>query len=305
VKLQQTVEVRPARYEVGGGAAPNEVDSRCIHAYYLTRKRRILATVGVMLAMFLAALDQTIVGTAIPRIVGELQGLEFYAWVATAYMVASTTMTPISGKLGDLFGRKPMLLVGILGFVLASALCGQAQNMAELLAFRGVQGLFAGVVFASVVASVADLFEPRTRARIMGVFAGIFGIASIAGPVVGGYLTDNISWRWIFYVNVPVGLAALAIVLLTMPAVAQRASWRDIDFAGAFALVSSYLSWAGARAVSRGTLPAHWPSLLRPAPPKNFIGRSRSGGEGSRQGPHEGTPGAQCVGGKPNAAISG
>jgi EmrB/QacA subfamily drug resistance transporter len=239
VKLQQTVEVRPARYEVGGGAAPNEVDSRCIHAYYLTRKRRILATVGVMLAMFLAALDQTIVGTAIPRIVGELQGLEFYAWVATAYMVASTTMTPISGKLGDLFGRKPMLLVGILGFVLASALCGQAQNMAELLAFRGVQGLFAGVVFASVVASVADLFEPRTRARIMGVFAGIFGIASIAGPVVGGYLTDNISWRWIFYVNVPVGLAALAIVLLTMPAIAERASWRDIDFAGAFALAAT------------------------------------------------------------------
>ena len=205
----------------------------------MTRNARILATVGVGLAMFLAALDQTIVGTALPRIVAELQGLEFYAWVATAYMVASTTMTPISGKLGDLFGRKPVLLAGILGFVLASALCGQARDMTELVAFRGLQGLFGGVLFASVFASVADLFDPRTRARIQGVFGGIFGIASIVGPVVGGYLTDNIGWRWVFYVNVPVGLAALAAVLITMPAVAHRASWRDIDFAGAFALAAT------------------------------------------------------------------
>ncbi len=205
----------------------------------LSRNARILATIGVALAMFLAALDQTIVGTALPRIVGELQGLEFYAWVATAYMVASTTTTPISGKLGDLFGRKPVLLIGILGFVLASALCGQAQNMTELVLFRGVQGLFGGVLFASVFASVADLFDPRTRARVQGVFGGIFGIASIVGPVVGGYLTDNVGWRWVFYVNVPVGLVALAVVFATMPAVAHKASWRDIDFVGAFALAAT------------------------------------------------------------------
>ena len=205
----------------------------------MTRNARILATIGIALAMFLAALDQTIVGTALPRIVGELKGLEFYAWVATAYMVASTTTTPISGKLGDLFGRKPVLLIGILGFVLASALCGQAQDMAQLVAFRGVQGLFGGVLFASVFASVADLFDPKTRARVQGMFGGIFGIASIIGPVVGGYLTDNVGWRWVFYVNVPVGIIALAVVFLTMPAVAHRASWRDIDFAGAFTLTAT------------------------------------------------------------------
>src|SRR6266545_6254994 len=225
-------------HEVGAACAPAPARRTQMPAE-MDRNARILATVGVGLAMFLAALDQTIVGTALPRIVGELQGLEFYAWVATAYMVASTTTTPISGKLGDLFGRKPVLLIGILGFVLASALCGQAQNMTELVLFRGVQGLFGGVLFASVFASVADLFDPRTRARVQGVFGGIFGIASIVGPVVGGYLTDNVGWRWVFYVNVPVGLVALAVVFATMPAVAHKASWRDIDFVGAFALAAT------------------------------------------------------------------
>jgi EmrB/QacA subfamily drug resistance transporter len=205
----------------------------------MSRNARILAAVGIALAMFLAALDQTIVGTALPHIVGELQGLEFYAWVATAYMVASTTTTPIAGKLGDLFGRKPALLVGIIGFVLASALCGQAQNMTELVAFRGVQGLFGGALFASVFASVADLFDPKTRARVQGMFGGIFGIASVVGPVVGGYLTDNIGWRWVFYVNVPVGIIALIVVFITMPSRQHQASWRDIDFLGAGALVAT------------------------------------------------------------------
>ena len=205
----------------------------------MSRNARILATIGVALCLFLAALDQTIVGTALPRIVAELQGLEFYAWVATAYMVASTTMVPISGKLGDLFGRKPALLVGIIGFVLASALCGQAQNMTELVAFRGVQGLFGGVLFASVFASVADLFDLRTRARVQGIFGAMFGIASVVGPVVGGYLTDNLSWRWVFYVNVPVGIVALAAVFVFLPSVAHKASWRDIDFLGAFTLAGT------------------------------------------------------------------
>ena len=205
----------------------------------MTRNARILATVGIGLAMFLAALDQTIVGTALPRIVAELQGLDYYAWVATAYMVASTTTTPISGKLGDLFGRRSALLVGIVGFVLASALCGQAQNMAELIAFRGVQGLFGGVLFSNVFASVADLFDPKTRARVQGIFGGIFGIASVVGPVVGGALTDNLSWRWVFYVNVPVGIIALAAVFFFLPAVAHKASWRDIDFLGAVALAAT------------------------------------------------------------------
>src|SRR5437867_5927933 len=153
-----------------------------------TRNARIRATVGVALALFLAALDQTIVGTALPRIVSELNGLDYFAWVATAYLVTSTILTPIAGKLGDLFGRKPFLLVGMVGFVIASALCGQAQNMAELVAFRALQGVFGGVLFASVFATIADLYSPAQRPRLHGVFAGIFGIASVVGPFVGGYL---------------------------------------------------------------------------------------------------------------------
>ncbi|MGH2490717.1 MAG: MDR family MFS transporter [Candidatus Limnocylindria bacterium] len=205
----------------------------------MDRTARILASVGVGLALFLAALDQTIVGTALPRIVAELNGLEYFAWVATAYMVASTTMVPIAGKLGDLFGRKPFLLVGMVGFVLASALCGQARDMVELVAFRGVQGLFGGVLFASVFASLADLFPPATRARIQGVFGGIFGIASVVGPTVGGYLTDSVGWRWVFYVNVPVGILAIAFVSVTMSRTRHSASLRDIDFLGAGLLAAA------------------------------------------------------------------
>src|SRR5881296_3691775 len=192
----------------------------------LTRNARILATVGVGLALFLAALDQTIVGTALPRIVADLNGLDYYAWVATAYLVASTTLTPIAGKLGDLFGRRPFLLGGMAGFVAASALCGQAQNMAELVAFRGIQGLFGGVLFASV-------------------------FASVVGPVIGGYLTDNVGWRWVFYVNVPVGALAIAAVALTMPKVAHKASWRDIDFLGAFTLAAGLVPLLVALSITR------------------------------------------------------
>jgi EmrB/QacA subfamily drug resistance transporter len=201
-------------------------------------RRLVLVTVGIMLALFLAALDQTIVGTALPRIVAELNGLEFYAWVLTAYLVTSTVMTPISGKLGDLFGRKPLLLIGMIGFVLASALCGQAQNMTQLVAFRGIQGLFAGVLFSSVFASIADVFTIERRTRIQGLFGGIFGIASVVGPTIGGYLTDNVGWRWVFYVNVPVGIAAVLFVFFTMPRTVHQATWRDVDFIGAGALAA-------------------------------------------------------------------
>ena len=205
-----------------------------------TGGKLVLVTIGIALAMFLAALDQTIVGTALPRIVAELQGLEQYAWVLTAYLVTSTTMTPIAGKLGDLFGRKPLLIAGMIGFVLASALCGQAGDMNALIASRAVQGLFGGILFSTVFASIADLYAPARRARIQGIFGGIFGIASVIGPVVGGFLTDNLNWRWIFYVNVPVGAIAIAFVLLTMPSVraAVRKTWRDIDLAGAALLAA-------------------------------------------------------------------
>ncbi len=217
----------------------------------MTRNAKIFATVGVGLALFLAALDQTIVGTALPRIVADLNGIEYYAWVVTAYMVTSTTLTPIAGKLGDLFGRKPFLLTGMIGFVAASALCGQSQTMTELVAFRGIQGIFGGILFASVFATLADLFPPAVRARMQGVFGGIFGLASIVGPTIGGYLTDNISWRWVFYVNVPVGILAVAVVLFALPRTRHESSWRDIDFVGAVLLAVAIVPMLIAFSITR------------------------------------------------------
>ncbi|HEX9269167.1 MAG TPA: MDR family MFS transporter [Candidatus Limnocylindria bacterium] len=213
--------------------------------------RLAVVTIGVMLALFLAALDQTIVGTALPRIVAELHGLDYYAWVLTAYLVASTTMTPISGKLGDLFGRKPLLLVGMVGFVLASALCGQSQDMLQLVLFRGLQGLFAGVLMSTVFASVADLYPLERRGRIQGVLGGVFGLSSIIGPTLGGFLTDNVGWRWVFYVNIPVGVLAIAFVLLTMPRTEHHATWRDIDFLGAAALAAGLVPMLIAFSITR------------------------------------------------------
>src|SRR5439155_1397818 len=155
----------------------------------LSRQRVILATAGTMLALLLAALDQTIVGTAIPRIVADLNGLDRLAWVTTAYLVTSTTMTPIAGKLGDLFGRKPFLLAGMIGFVIASAFCGLAQDMNQLIVFRGVQGLFGGVLFATVFTVIGDLFPPDQRGRTAGLFGAVFGLSSIVGPTLGGFIT--------------------------------------------------------------------------------------------------------------------
>jgi EmrB/QacA subfamily drug resistance transporter len=203
----------------------------------LSRGRLILVTIGTMLALLLAALDQTIVGTAMPRIVADLNGLAYYTLVTTVYLVASTVMVPIAGKLGDLFGRKPFLLTGMIGFVAASALCGLSQNMFELVAFRGIQGIFGGILFATVFTVIGDLYPPQVRARVQGLFGAVFGLSSVLGPTVGGYLTDNLGWRWVFYVNVPVGILAVLTVASTMPFVRTRASWRDIDFAGAGLLV--------------------------------------------------------------------
>ena len=203
----------------------------------LSRGRLILVTIGTMLALLLAALDQTIVGTAMPRIVADLNGLAYYTLVTTVYLVASTVMVPVAGKLGDLFGRKPFLLTGMIGFVGASALCGLSQNMLELITFRGIQGVFGGILFATVFTVIGDLYPPAVRARVQGLFGAVFGLSSVLGPTVGGYLTDNLGWRWVFYVNVPVGIIAVLTVASTMPFVRTRASWRDIDFAGAALLV--------------------------------------------------------------------
>src|SRR5215471_17981248 len=197
-----------------------------------------MATAGVALSLLLASLDQTVVGTAMPRIIAELQGLNYYAWVTTAYLVTSTVVVPIAGKLGDMFGRKPFMLAGMIGFVGASALCGLSQNMVELVLFRGVQGLFGGMLFASVFAVLADIFPIEQRARMQGVFGGVFGLSSIIGPTIGGYLTDGPGWRWVFYVNVPVGVVAVLLVAIGLPFVRSRMQVRDIDWLGAGTLAA-------------------------------------------------------------------
>jgi EmrB/QacA subfamily drug resistance transporter len=192
----------------------------------------VLATVGVAMALLLAALDQTIVGVAMPRIVSELHGLSYYAWVTTAYLITSTALVPVAGKLGDMFGRKPFLLAGMIGFVAASALCGTSQNMVELVLFRALQGVFGGVLFASTFAVLADVFPPSQRAKMSGLFGAVFGLSSVVGPTLGGFLTDGPGWRWVFYVNVPLGIAAVVLVAAQLPFVRSAARIRDIDWVG-------------------------------------------------------------------------
>lgn len=206
----------------------------------VSRSQVILATLGVGLTLLLAALDQTVVGVAMPRIVSELRGFQFYAYVTTAYLVTSTAMGPVAGKLGDMFGRKPFLIVGILGFMAMSALCGVAQGMSELVAFRALQGAFAGVLFATTFAVVADIFPPSQLARMSGVFGAVFGVSSLVGPTLGGYLTDGPGWRWAFYVNIPVGLVAIGLVATQLPYVrGARARLADIDWAGTATLLAA------------------------------------------------------------------
>ena len=188
--------------------------------------------------MALAALDTSIVATAMPRIITELSGLEYYAWVTTAYLVASTTIIPISGKLGDLFGRKRFVQVGSAGFLIASIFCGFSQSMPQLVISRAVQGIFGGFLTSSVAASMADLYMPATRARMQGIFMSVFATASIAGPILGGILTDALGWRYVFFVNIPLGIIASTLVALTMPKIATTSTWRHIDGRGAALLAA-------------------------------------------------------------------
>src|SRR4029079_17078374 len=172
------------------------------------RRSVLLVVSGLMRVMLLASLDQTIVSTALPTIVGELGGLEHLAWVVTASLRAVTIVTPLYGKLGDLYGRKIVLQGALAIFLVGSVLCGLAQGMTELIAFRAIQGPAGGALRVSARPSIGDVVPPRERGKWTGLFGAVFGISSIAGPLIGGFLTTNASWRWIFYVNLPLGLAA-------------------------------------------------------------------------------------------------
>ena len=188
--------------------------------------------IALMLGMFLAALDQTIVSVALPHIVTDLGGLNRFSWVVTSYLLASTLSTPIYGKLGDMFGRKPVFLVAILIFLGGSMLAGLSQTMAELIGFRALQGIGAGGLMVGAQAIIADIVPPRERGRYMGLIGSVFAIASVAGPLLGGFLVDNLSWRWVFYVNVPIGIAAVVIVTTRLHLRTPHRSHR-IDYLGA------------------------------------------------------------------------
>ena len=176
-----------------------------------------------MLVTLLAAMDSTIVATALPTIVGDLGGLERLSWVTSAYLLAQTAVTPLYGKLGDQLGRKRILQSAIVLFLAGSGLCGIAGSMTQLIAFRAVQGLGAGGLIVLVQATVGDIVSPRERGRYQGLFGAVFGVASVAGPLLGGVIVEHVSWRWIFYVNIPIGLIALAVITLTLPVVGRAA----------------------------------------------------------------------------------
>ncbi|HWJ90232.1 MAG TPA: MDR family MFS transporter [Flavisolibacter sp.] len=206
---------------------------------------------GVILAMLLSSLDQTIVSTAMPTIVQELHGLEHISWVFTAYMLGSTVTVPIYGKLSDLFGRRNLYLIGIGIFLGGSVLCGMAQNMSELILFRALQGIGGGAMMVNSFAIIGDVFPPAERGRYQGMIGGVFGLSSIAGPLLGGWITDNTSWRWVFYVNIPLGVLAIIVLAAALPKIAAHQRDRRIDWFGAFFIVAALvplllsLVWGG------------------------------------------------------------
>jgi EmrB/QacA subfamily drug resistance transporter len=217
---------------------------------YLSHRQILVVLGGLMAGMFLAALDQSIIATALPRIVSDLGGLEHLSWVVTAYLLTSTASTPLWGKISDLYGRRPIFQAAIVVFLIGSLVAGAAGSMAVLIGGRAIQGLGAGGLMALALATIGDVIPPRERGRYQGYFGAVFGTSSVAGPLLGGWLTDGPGWQWIFWINIPIGIAALVVtsVALKMPAVRREHS---IDYVGAALIVASvtsillYTAWAG------------------------------------------------------------
>jgi EmrB/QacA subfamily drug resistance transporter len=216
-----------------------------------SQRETLLTMIGVLLVMLLAAMDQTVVSTALPRVIADLQGFDRYTWVSTAYLLTSTVVVPIYGKLSDLFGRKPIFLFGVVVFLIGSALSGAAQTMNGLIVFRAFQGIGAGALMPIAIAVVGDLFTPRERGKWQGVTGAVWGLASIVGPVAGGWITENASWRWVFYVNLPIGIAALLVLIFLMPTLRGSEKKVSIDYIGAALLIVGTVplllafTWAG------------------------------------------------------------
>jgi EmrB/QacA subfamily drug resistance transporter len=217
---------------------------------YLSHRQILVVLVGLMAGMLLAALDQSIVGTALPRIVSDLGGLDQLAWVVTAYLLTSTATTPLWGKISDLYGRRLIFQVAIGIFLVGSALAGFSQNMTELIGFRALQGVGGGGLMSIALATIGDVIPPRERGRYQGYFGAVFGVSSVAGPLLGGFFTDGPGWRWIFFVNLPIGAIALVVtsLVLRIPHVKRP---HKVDYLGATVIVAAvsllllYLNWAG------------------------------------------------------------
>jgi EmrB/QacA subfamily drug resistance transporter len=198
----------------------------------LSQREKLEILFAVLLGLFLGALDQTIVGPALPTIVTQLSGNDYYVWAITIYLLTSTISVPFWGKLSDIYGRKPIFMIGIVIFLIGSALSGLSQNMAMLILFRGIQGIGAGSLFPVALAVIGDLFSPQERGKYQGLFGAVFGIAFVAGPLIGGWLTENLSWHWIFYVNIPIGIVALVVIQRLLPTVKTATATRNFDLIG-------------------------------------------------------------------------
>jgi EmrB/QacA subfamily drug resistance transporter len=218
----------------------------------LDRRTKVLVIAGTLLGLFTAAMDQTVVATSIPKIVADLGGFGLFSWVGTGFLLASTTTVPIVGRLSDMFGRKPFFMLGIVVLLLGSALSGSSQNIEQLIAFRVVQGFGAGMIMSIAFTIVGDVFPPAERGRWMGLMSGVFAAASVLGPLIGGTLTDHVDWRWVFYINIPMGGVALAILAFGMPRL-RPPTTPEIDYRGLVLLCATTVpmllafSWAGNR----------------------------------------------------------
>jgi MFS family permease len=220
----------------------------------MPRNRIILVTAGIMLSLFLASMEATVVATAMPTIVGQLGGLEHYSWVFSAYMLTSTTLVPLYGKLSDLYGRRKLFVVAMALFLTGCIVAGQANTMTQLIIARGLQGVGAGGIMPLAFILIGEMFSLEQRAKMQGLFSGVWGVSSIIGPLLGGFLVDQLSWRWVFYVNIPPGLLAAGLVAF---------AWRDqlhghgkpvVDYAGAALLMASVVTLLLGLTLEPGTL---------------------------------------------------
>lgn len=228
-----------------------EGETKRVGVRSLPRQQVIITTAGVLLAMFLSSLDQTVVGTAMPKIIADLGGFAHYTWVTTAYVITSTIAMPITGKLTDMYGRKWFYTAGIAIFIVGSLLSGLSQTMTQLILFRGFQGIGAGIMMANAFIVIGDLFPPAERGKYQGMVSAVFGLSSVIGPTLGGFVTDSLSWHWVFYINIPLGILVTVLFIFFFPNLKPENMKPQIDYLGIVTLVLAVvptmlaLSWGG------------------------------------------------------------